>query len=75
MELIEIKNKIHNTIEGMPLKKLLIALDFLQDLQRSDEDETEALLSEAGFIEDYRQAKEDIRTGKTISWEAIKRDV
>ena len=75
MELIEIKNKIHNAIEGMPLKKLMIALDFLQDLQRSDEDETQALLSEAGFTEDYRQAKEDIRMGKTISWEAIKRNV
>jgi hypothetical protein len=75
MEPIEIKDKIHNTIEGLPAKKLRIALDFLEDLQRSDQAETQALLNEAGFIEDYRQAKKDIRTGQTISWEAIKRDV
>lgn len=75
MEPIEIKNKIHNTIEGLPPRKLEIALAFLQDLRRSDEDETKVLLSEAGFIEDYREAKKDIRTGKTVSWEAIKRDV
>ena len=75
MEPMEIKNKIHNAIDGLPLKKLQIALAFLQDLQKSDEHETQALLSEAGFIDDYRQAKEDIRTGKTVSWEAIKRDV
>ena len=65
MELIELKNRISDTIQGLPLQKLKIALDFLEDLQRSDEEETQSLLEEAGFIEDYRQAKEDIRTGKT----------
>ena len=75
MEVMEIKNKIRNTIEGLPYEKLKIALNFLEDLQRSDEDETQALLNEPGFMEDYRQAKEDIRSGQTISWEAIKRDV
>jgi hypothetical protein len=75
MELTEMKNKIHNTVNALPPQKLKIALDFLQDLQRTDEDETQALLSEPGFIEDYRQAKEDIRTGKTASWKDIKRNV
>ena len=75
MELTEIKNKIHNTINELPPQKLKVALDFLEDLQRSDEEETLALLSEPGFIEDYRQAKEDIRTGNTISWKDIKRNV
>lgn len=75
MEAITIKNKIKNTIEKLSPEKLKIVLDFLEDLQRSDEEETQALLSEAGFIEDYRQAKKDIRTGNTISWEDIKRDV
>jgi len=75
MESIEIKNKILNTIEELPPEKLKMALDLLEDLQRSDEEETQALLKEPGFIEDYRQAKEDIRTGKTVSWEDIKRDV
>ena len=75
MEAITMKKKIKNTIEGLSPEKLKIVLDFLEDLQRSDEEETQALLNEVGFIEEYRQAKEDIRTGNTISWEDIKRDV
>jgi len=75
MELTEIKNKIHNTVNDLPPQKLIVALDFLQDLQQTDEEETQALLSEPDFIEDYRQAKEDIRTGNTISWKDIKRNV
>ncbi len=75
MEISEMKNKIRDTIEQLPAEKLRMALDFLQDLQQSEEDATEALLNEPGFIEDYRQAKKDIRTGKTVSWDAIKRNV
>jgi len=75
MEASTMKKKIKNTIEGLSPEKLKIVLDFLEDLQRSDEEETQALLNEVGFIEEYRQAKEDIRTGNTISWEDIKRDV
>ena len=75
MELTEIKNKIHNTVNELPPQKLKVALDFLQDLQRTNDEETQALLSQPGFTEDYRQAKEDIRTGNTISWKDIKRNV
>jgi hypothetical protein len=75
MEHIEIKHKIENAIKGLPPQKLKIALDFLEDLQRSDEEETRILLNDPGFMEDYRSAKEDIRTGQTINWEDIKRDV
>ncbi len=75
MELSEIKNKIEGAIKELPPQKLKIALDFLEDLKISDEDETLMLLSDDSFMEDYRKAKEDIRTGQTISWEDIKRDV
>ncbi len=75
MEPITLKNKIHNTVNTLPAEKLKIALDFLEDLQLEDKDETQRLLREAGFLEDYRQAKKDIRAGDTISWEDIKRDV
>ena len=75
MELSEIKNKIEGAIKALPPQKLKIALDFLEDLKVSDEDETLALLNDDSFMEDYREAKEDIRTGKTISWKDIKRDV
>ncbi len=75
MNTLEIKNKIRDIIEQLSAEKLKTALDFLEDLQRSEEDETQALLNEPGFMEGYRQAKEDIRTRKTISWKAIKRNV
>lgn len=75
MELVEIKNKIQNTIKELPPQKLEIALDFLEDLKQSDEAETQILLNDVGFMEEYRQAKDDIRSGNTVSWENIRRDV
>lgn len=75
MEPMEIRGKIQDAIKGLPLQKLKVALNFLEDLKQSDEAETQALLNEPDFLEDYRQAKEDIQTGNTISWEDIKRDV
>jgi len=75
IEISEVRNKIRDKLDKLPLEKLIRALDFLEDLQRSEEEETQALLNEPGLLEDYRQAKKDIRTGKTISWESIKRDV
>ena len=75
MESMEIKGRIHDTIQQLPPQKLRIALDFLEDLRQSDEDVSEELLYMSGFMEEYRHAKEDIRTGRTIRWEDIKRDV
>lgn len=75
MEIHVLKSKIHDTVEMLPENKLMAALNFLEDLQISDEDETRELLGEPGFIEEYRRAKEDIRTDKTVSWKDIKRDV
>ena len=75
MELVEIKNKIQNAIMGLPPQKLKIALDFLEDLKQSNEEETQILLNDAGFMEEYRQARDDIKSGNTISWENIRRDV
>lgn len=41
----ETRDKIHDTINHMPLEKLDTALSFLEDLQRSSEDETVMRLS------------------------------
>lgn len=75
MGTVEIKNKIHNAINEMPPEKLDAVLSFLEDLRRSSEDETAMLMSDPGFIKDYQKAKEDIRTGKTVSFKTIRRDV
>lgn len=74
MNTLEIKNKIRDAIERLPTEKLKTALDFFEDLEKSEEDETQALLNEPGFIEDYRQAKKDIKEGKTVNWKTIKRN-
>lgn len=75
MESTEIINRIQDAVKMLPPQKLEIALDFLEDLKISDEAETEALLNEPGFLEEYRQSKDDIRSGNTISWKDIRRDV
>ena len=75
METVETRNRIHHVIDEMPVEKLDAVLDFLEDLQRSSEDETVLLLSVPGFREDYLEAKEDIRTGETVGFDAIRRDV
>lgn len=75
MGTMETRNQIHNAINHMPPEKLDAVLSFLDDLQRSSEDETAKLMSDPGFMSDYQEAKEDIRIGKTVSFKAIRRDV
>ncbi|MCI5210479.1 MAG: hypothetical protein D3910_17200 [Candidatus Electrothrix sp. ATG2] len=75
MGTVNTKNRILDTINTMPLEKLDAVLAFLEDLQRSSEDETAMLLSDLGFVRDYREAKEDIRTGNTVSLKTIRRDL
>ena len=75
MGTVETRNRIHSAINEMPPEKLDAVLSFLEDLRRSGEDETAMLMSDPGFMEDYREAKEDIRTGKTVDLKAIRRDV
>jgi PHD/YefM family antitoxin component YafN of YafNO toxin-antitoxin module len=75
MGTVNTKNRILDTINTMPLEKLDAVLSFLEDLQRSSDDETAMLLSDPGFVRDYREAKEDIRTGSTVSLKTIRRDV
>ncbi len=75
MATAEIKSRLHSVIEAMPLEKLDAALAFLEDLQRSSEEETALLLGDASFMRDYREAKEDIRSCRTVNLKAIRRDV
>jgi hypothetical protein len=75
MGTVETRNKINTVINHMPPEKLDTILSFLEDLQRSSEEETAMLMGDSDFMENYRQAKEDIRTGKTVSFKTIHRDV
>ncbi len=71
----EARKIIHSAIDAMTPEKLDAVLTFLDDLQRSSEDETVMLLSDPDFVKDYQEGKEDIRTGKTVAFNAIRRDV
>lgn len=75
MGTVETGKRIHSAINEISPEKLDAVLSFLEDLQRSSEDETALLESDSDFMEDYRQAKEDIRTGKTVGFKTIRRDV
>lgn len=75
MATAETKNRIYSVIDAMPLDKLDAVLAFLDDLQRSSEEETALLLGDTSFIRDYREAKEDIRSGRTVNLKTIQRDV
>ena len=70
----ETRNKIHSAINEISPEKLDAVLSFLEDLQRSSEEETAMLISDSNFMKDYQKAKEDIRTGKTVGFKAIRRD-
>lgn len=75
MGTVETKGRIYSAIDAMPPEQLDAVLSFLEDLRRSSEDETAMLMSDPGFMKDYLEAKEDIRTGKTVSFKAIRRNV
>jgi len=75
MEQIELKNKILTAINELPFEKLKLALNFLKDLQCSNEEETQFLLKDPEFKKEYLQAKKEIRQGKTVKWKDIKRNV
>lgn len=75
MGTVETRNRIHNAINEISPEKLDVILSFLEDLQRSSEEETAMLMSDPGFLQDYQQAKEDIRTGKTVDFKTIRRNV
>jgi hypothetical protein len=75
MGTVETRNRIHDAINEISPEKLDAVLSFLEDLQRSSEEETALLMGNSDFMEDFQQAKEDIRTGKTVGFKTIRRDV
>jgi len=75
MGTVETRNRIHNAINKISPEKLDAVLSFLEDLQRSSEEETSMLMSDSDFMKDYQKAKEDILNGKTVGLNTIRRDV
>lgn len=73
---IVVKKKVKEAIETLSDKKARVALDFIDYLREREEWEATAeLLSDKKLLRDYKAAKEEIKRGKTVKWEAIKRNV
>jgi len=71
-----LKKEAKHKIDRLSYDKLKVAFDFLSYLEAREEWEaTEELLQIPNLLEEYRQAKDDIKAGHTVKWSEIRRDV
>jgi hypothetical protein len=74
MNTVEIRQQIQEYVDKLSPERLLVAVDFLAYLaDRQDNDATEELLKIQGFKEDFAKAKENVKEGKIISVDQLKR--
>jgi hypothetical protein len=74
MNTVEIRQQIQEYVDKLSPERLLVAVDFLAYLaDRQDNDATEELLKIQGFKQDFAKAKENVKEGKVISVEQLKR--
>jgi hypothetical protein len=63
-------------LEKLPTKKLALVSDLLQYIEQEPSDAaTQELLSIPGFYEKFLAAQEEIRKGRHVDFEQIRRDV
>lgn len=73
---ITIRKKVKEAIKTLSEEKARVALDFITYLgEREEWDATGELLSDKKLLMDYKAAKEEIKKGNTVKWNAIKRNV
>ncbi|MBD2140942.1 hypothetical protein H6F39_05985 [Anabaena sp. FACHB-1250] len=74
MNTVKIRQQVQEYVDKLSPERLLVAVDFLAYLaDRQDNDATEELLKIQGFKEDFAKAKENVKEGKVISVEQLKR--
>lgn len=74
MNTLELREQITEYVEQLSDEKLLVAVDFLAYLvSREDNDATEELLKIVGFKQDFTNAVKNVKQGKVISVEQLKR--
>ncbi len=74
MKTVEIRQRAKEYIDKLSADKLLVAAEFLAYLVEKDEDDaTDELLKIPGFTEAFTKAQENVREGKVISVEQLKR--
>ncbi len=72
----QIRNEAKNYIDQLSPDKLILVMDFLEDLQEDDDvDATEELLNIPGFESAFEKANQQVKEGKTKDWRMIRDDV
>ncbi|MEW6040036.1 MAG: hypothetical protein AB1633_00765 [Elusimicrobiota bacterium] len=75
-QLLETKEKVKEVLESLPKEKIEQALDYLQYLKdRQEWEATIEIARDKKLMESIRKGKRDIKEGKWVSWEDIKRNV
>ena len=71
-----IRKKVKGAIKTLSGEISRVTLDFISYLSELDELEaTGELLSDKKLLMDYKTAKEEIKKGNTVKWNAIKRNI
>lgn len=74
MSPMEILHQAKERLERLSEDRLRVAADFLAYLEERESNEaTEELLQIPGFLEDFRRAEEEVRTGRLTPVSALKR--
>jgi hypothetical protein len=74
MNTIENRQQIQSYLDQLSPEKLVVAIDFLAYLvNQQDNEATEELLKISGFKQAFHQAQENIKQGKVISCDQLKR--
>ena len=73
MNTLELREQIQKYVEQLSPEKLLIAVDFLAYLATREDDATQELLEIVGFKENFDRARENVKQGKVITVDKLKR--
>ncbi len=73
---ITIRKKVKEAIKTLSEERARVALDFINYLgEREEWEATGELLSDKKLLMDYKAAKEEIKKGNTVKWNAIKKNI
>ena len=73
---ITIRKKVKEAIKTLSEERARVALDFINYLgEREEWEATGELLSDKKLLMDYKAAKEQIKKGNTVKWNAIKKNI
>ena len=66
-----VRDELHTIVDELPEDELLELREFVNDM-RADTEEEETVTAES--LAAVREGLEDIKAGRTVSWEQVKRE-